>query len=150
MSKTQQLFYTSTQKGEKMISTMNLNTPCMIQVYNKENACVGKFNMVLLETIDDVFSSLGSSCKQVIYFHLEKNFAIKKKEIPLKIEDFANALEQLFGDGARFIELRIIAALHKRTPNFTYTPASGDLVFADYLTSLRHFLINKKRGFPNS
>ena len=99
--------------------------------------------MVLLETIDDVFSSLGSSCKQVIYFHLEKNFAIKKKEIPLKIEDFANALEQLFGDGARFIELKIIATLHKRTPNFTHTPASGDLVFADYLTSLRRFLITR-------
>ena len=99
--------------------------------------------MVLLETVDEMFSSFGSSCKRAIYFHLRDTFKIKKQEIPLRIEDFANALEQLLGDGAKFIELRIIAELHKKTPNFVYTPPRGDLVFAEYLANLRHFLLSR-------
>ena len=125
-----------------MIATMKIDTPCIIQLHNKKrNACGGIFNMVLLETVDEMFSSFGSSCKRAIYFHLRDTFKIKKQEIPLRIEDFANALEQLFGDGAKFIELRIIAALHKKTPNFVYAPPMGDLVFAEYLASLRHFFL---------
>jgi len=107
----------------------------------KKSSCEGKFETILLEAVDEVFSSFGHICKQALYFQLEKTFKIKKHEIPTKIPEFAAAIEQLFGAGAKFIELRIIATLHKKTPNFMYSPPMADLLFADYVASLRRFFI---------
>ncbi len=81
----------------------------------------------MAEAVDESLSSLGNFSKQAIYFHLENAFKIKKQEIPCKIEDFADAIEQLFGVGAKLIELRIIEALHERTQDFVYLPKKGKL-----------------------
>jgi hypothetical protein len=125
-----------------MISTINLNTPCVLQLReNKKTIGEGTFEAVMLEAVDEIFSSFGHSCKQAIYFQLNHTFKIKKHEIPFKTAEFADALEQLFGIGAKFIELQIIEKLHKKTPNFIYSPNMGDLVFAKYIASLRRFFI---------
>jgi len=92
-----------------------------------------------LKAVDEIFSSFGHSGKQAIYFQLENTFKIKKHEIPLKIEDFANAIEQIFGIGAKFIELKIIETLHEKTQHFKYFPKEEDLMFTEYVTSLRRF-----------
>lgn len=124
---------------------MNLNTPCILQLrekkYKKNKSREGKFEAIILETVDEIFSSFGLSCKKAIYFQLENTFKIKKQQIPLKIEDFANAIQQIFGAGAKFIELRIIETLHEKTPNFVYFPKIGDVVFTEYVACLRRFFI---------
>jgi len=126
----------------KTISTINLTAPCIMHLYEKKkSACEGKFETILLEAVDEVFSSFGHICKQALYFQLEKTFKIKKHEIPTKIPEFAAAIEQLFGAGAKFIELRIIATLHQKTPNFIYSPPMADLLFVDYVASLRRFFL---------
>ena len=123
-----------------MINTINLNTPCIIQLREKKKkSCEGKFETIMLETVDEIFSSFGRLCKQAIYFQLENAFKIKKHEIPFKIEGFANAIEQIFGVGAEFIELKMIETLHEKTPNFMYSPQIEDLVFTEYVASLRRF-----------
>jgi hypothetical protein len=124
---------------EKTINTMNLNTPCELQLREKKKTCEGKFEMIIREAVDEIISSLGHSAKQTIYFQLKHTFKIKKQDIPFKIEDFANALEQIFGAGAKFIELRIIETLHEKIPNFMYSPKIEDLVFVEYVASLRCF-----------
>ncbi|MCW4045887.1 MAG: hypothetical protein NWE94_10285 [Candidatus Bathyarchaeota archaeon] len=123
-----------------MISTLQSNTPCIIELKTrKTNTRETKFEEIMLETVDEVFSSLGHTCKQAIYAQLKETFKIKKREIPIKLEEFANAIEQIFGPGARFIELKIIEKLHQKTPNFLYIPHIKSLVFADYVTNLRRF-----------
>jgi len=107
----------------------------------KKSACEGKFETILLEAVDEVFSSFGHICKQALYFQLKETFKIKKHEIPTKIPEFTAAIEQFFGAGAKFIELRIIATLHQKTPNFIYSPPMADLLFADYVASLRRFFL---------
>jgi hypothetical protein len=125
-----------------MINTINLNTPCIIHLCEKKNtSCESIFDTTMLETVDEIFSSFGNSCKQAIYFQLKNTFKIQKQEIPLRIEDFANALEQLFGVGAKFIELKIIESLHKKAPNFVYSPHIKDIVFPEYVVSLRRFFL---------
>ena len=125
-----------------MINTINLNTPCVLQLRKKKKSmCEGTFEAVMLEAVDEIFSSFGRSCKHAIYFQLDHIFKIKKYDIPFKIEEFADALEQFFRIGAKFIELKIIEKLHKKIPNFIYSPKMGDLVFADYVASLRRFFI---------
>lgn len=125
-----------------MINTINLNTPCVLQLREKKKSKrKGTFEAIMLEAVDEIFSSFGRSCKQPIYFQLDHTFKIKKHEIPVKIAEFADALEQLFGIGAKFIELKIIEKLHKKIPNFIYSPKMGNLVFADYVASLRRFFL---------
>lgn len=72
------------------------------------------FNDILIESIDDAFSSLGESAKQAIYYHLFTKFAIPKEEIPDRVNDFSNALEQIFGAGARQLEILIMKRLHEK------------------------------------
>ncbi len=128
-----------------MMTTMDSNTSSIIHIIHisqkKKTPYGNTFDITLLETVDEIFASFGNSCKESIYFHLKNTFNISKQEIPLRIQDFANALEQLFGEGAKFIELKIIETLHKKTPNFVYAPPNENLVFADYVTSLRRFFL---------
>jgi hypothetical protein len=72
------------------------------------------FNKILLEAIDEALSSLGESVKTSIYFHLEETFNIKRREIPLRINDFSNALERIFGIGARHLEILFMKNLYAK------------------------------------
>ena len=72
------------------------------------------FYDTLLEAIDEGFSSLGESVKVAIYFHLENTFRIKKREIPFRIDDFSDALEKIFGLGARHLEIIFMKNIHAK------------------------------------
>lgn len=72
------------------------------------------FNKILLEAIDETLFSLGESVKTSIYFHLEETFNIKRREIPLRINDFSNALERIFGIGARHLEILFMKNLRAK------------------------------------
>jgi hypothetical protein len=73
-----------------------------------------KFNNLLLEAIDEAFSSLGESVKVAIYFHLENTFEIKKSDIPHSVADFSIALGKIFGPGARYLEILFMKNLHAK------------------------------------
>lgn len=72
------------------------------------------FEQILLEAIDEALSSLGESVKKSIYFHVENSFNIKRQEIPQKIDAFSKALEQIFGPGARHLEISFMKSLHAK------------------------------------
>ncbi len=72
------------------------------------------FSDVLLGAIDDAFASLGGSAKSAIFYHLENSMGIKRSEIPFRLDDFQDALERIFGIGARHLEIMFLANLHQR------------------------------------
>jgi hypothetical protein len=72
------------------------------------------FYDILLEAIDKSFLSLGEPVKTSIYLYLKNSMGIKKSEIPFRIDDFQNALEKLFGIGARHLEILVIKNLHEK------------------------------------
>lgn len=72
------------------------------------------FEEVLQDSIDEALSSLGEAVKTSIYFHLEHKFLIKRQDIPLRIEDFSDALERIFGLGAKHLELLIMKNLNEK------------------------------------
>ena len=126
-----------------MAETVNLNPPCMIQISSKsQKKSEDKFDVVVLEAIEESLSSFRAFDKQEVYFHLKNAYNISKREIPRKIEEFAFAMEQIFGIGSRLIEIRIIEALHKRIPEFVFTSRTNAVVFEEYVTSLRAFLLH--------
>lgn len=72
------------------------------------------FCEILLEAIDEAFSSLGESIGEAMNFHLDKSFGISRREIPFRIDDFSDALEKIFGLGARHLEILIMKNLHAK------------------------------------
>ena len=124
-----------------MTKAQNQNTTCMLQ-FSRENQIPNQdFNIVIIKAIDEVFASFSELEKQKLYMCLENSFNIKKHEIPDRIEDSVDAIEQIFGVGAKLIEIRIIEALHRRIPEFMFYPRKGDVFLKEYLASLRHFLL---------
>jgi hypothetical protein len=72
------------------------------------------FGQILLEAIDEALLSLGESVKFSIYYHLERKFQINRQDIPSRIEDFSDALEQIFGVAARNLEILFMKNLHSK------------------------------------
>ena len=72
------------------------------------------FDRILLESIDEALCSLGESVKISIYFHLWDKFEIRKKEIPSRLCEVSNAMESIFGLGARQLEILFMKSLHSK------------------------------------
>jgi len=101
------------------------------------------FEELLLESVDQGLSSLGETCKQAIYFHLEKEFKLNKRDIAFRIKDFAEAIENIFGVGAKLLEIRIMKNLFKNMGYpFPYFPNQEHIEFTKYIESAR---VNKNR-----
>jgi hypothetical protein len=114
------------------------NTSTGVCVKEISPLCNHEFNKLVLEAVDAGLSSLGDSPKQAIYFYLEKAFKIKRSEIPGRIEEFANALEQIFGHGAKLVEIQIMKLLYEKVEQaFVYFPEKDDLLFTEYMEAAR-------------
>jgi len=72
------------------------------------------FDELLLDAIDEGISGLGEAGKTSIYIHLEGRFNIRKQEIPNKLDCFSNALQRIFGLGARQLEILIMKNLYAK------------------------------------
>ena len=98
-----------------------------------------QLDATIVEAVDESLGSFGESVKQVVYYQLESSYHVKKQDIPRKIEEFVTAVEGIFGVGARLIEMKILETLYARTTGFAYFPVGKDLVFKDYVRSIRSF-----------
>jgi hypothetical protein len=99
-----------------------------------------KFEMVVLDAIDESLSTFGITANQAIYSFLEHIYGFKKNEIPFKIEAFIEAIEEIFGSGAKLIEIGVMKALHTKVSDFRYVPKKDEIEFVDFLSELQFFL----------
>src|SRR3989304_1118859 len=124
-----------------MTETTNMRITCTMQLpENRKNKRSTSLETTIMTAVDYSLSSFGDSFKQVIYFQLENTFHIKKQEIPQRIDEFAAAIEEMFGIGATLIEMKILKALHEQVPGFVHFPRGDDLIFTDYVKNLRFFV----------
>jgi nucleoside-diphosphate-sugar epimerase len=104
------------------------------------------FAKLLLEAVDEGLSSLGDSAKYAIYFHLKKTFNINRRDIPSKIEQFADAIEKIFGFGAKPIEILIMRRLYEKVGWIVEYPEHKDLVFAEYIAAARQSFLRARKA----
>jgi hypothetical protein len=105
------------------------------------------FEKLLLEAVDEGLSSLGDSATYAIYFYLEETFKVSKRDIPYKIEEFADGIEKIFGLGAKPLEILIIQRLYEKVGGTVKYPKHKDLVFTEYVAAVKQsFLKKKKQG----
>jgi hypothetical protein len=98
------------------------------------------FDVIVLESVEEVFSCLGNSCKKAIYHYLEFECAMPRSEIPNRGQEFSNALQNLLGPGAGLIEIEIMKKLSGKVPGFKISPRKSNLSLDNYLSSLSSFL----------
>jgi hypothetical protein len=70
-----------------------------------------KFNEAFLRAVDFAFETLGKSCKQALYFHLENSFHVERENVSEKVEDFGEALELIFKDGVIYLKKLVLKKL---------------------------------------
>ncbi len=68
----------------------------------------------MLDAVDDGVGFLDKQGKAAMYIQVEKRFDLKREEIPEKLEVFSQALDGLFGYGAKIIETQIERNLSKK------------------------------------
>ncbi|MBY9013910.1 MAG: hypothetical protein KGD70_16185 [Candidatus Lokiarchaeota archaeon] len=101
---------------------------------------IGSFKELLLASVDESFSSIGKSAKQRIYSHLQEHYDISRDEIPSRISDFAEALEESYNLYGKLIEIKIMKALYEKVGPLLYFPHGVDLSFASYVEMLRYLV----------
>ncbi len=111
------------------------------------------FQRIMLEAVDETFSSLGKRTKQSIYSQLEKTLGTSRKNIPVEIEKFTSGLEKIFGPEAQLLEIEIMKHLYKKIGSkFKYCPKQKNLIFIEYLETTHAFLstnASEKKPMPN-
>ena len=129
-----------TQHIEKPRScSANTETRAKLFAIIETTQCDPSFETLLAEAVDEALSSLGNISKQAIYFYLERAFSIRKRDISYRIDDFANAIEKIFGIGAKLLEIRIMQRLYEKTgPSFKYFPNGKDLIFTEYVNAAKN------------
>ena len=124
-----------------MISSAELQQLKSMMVSDLESQCSCDFEGLLFEAVDAALSQLGDSSKQAIYLFLEKNFTLEKQDIPHKIEEFATAIEEILGHGAKVLEIEIMKNLFVKIGNaFEYFPEKDDLLFLEYVDAARVYV----------
>lgn len=105
---------------------------------------VTDFEKVLFESIDESLMQLGELCRKATYYYLKKGFEIKKHEIPTKIDKFSAALEEIFGSGAKILEIQIMSLLNNKIGYTAKHDYKQDyLKFNEYIEAVRKTFINK-------
>jgi hypothetical protein len=106
-----------------------------------ETALAEDFKKIVLEAVDETLSCMGKEIERSVYSLLEKTFKIARRDIPFEIEKFTGALEEIFGPGAKLLEIEMMKHLYEKIGSkFKYTPRQETLTFTEYLAAISLFL----------
>lgn len=71
----------------------------------------GEPEEVLTRAVELGLYVLGESVAEVIFYNLEKEYSLKREDIPKRPDRFVEALRDLFGSGAATIEKLIVQSI---------------------------------------
>jgi hypothetical protein len=93
------------------------------------------FDELFMDAVDEALKVLSESGRQMLFFHLEKSYSIKRHEISQKPEAFAAGLEKIFGAGALVLEKLIIKNLYSQLG--LKFEDKRDYTIADFLKTMK-------------
>jgi hypothetical protein len=129
----------TTTAGKKM--TQQLTAPTiLISLMDQKESSNDSFETALNAAIEEVLTPLGENVKQATYSYVENRHKIRKEQIPSRIEDFTWAIESIFGDASRLIEVKIMEKLQDKTQGFVYKSNCEEIFFVEYLAALQRYL----------
>jgi hypothetical protein len=111
------------------------------------------FEEILLNAIDEEFLSIGETCQKIAYFYLKNEYGINRQEIPSKIKEFSQAIEGMFKDGGKILEIRIMENLFRKMGHINQLLYNEEnLDFSEYIEAAKastyHEMGNEKVLIP--
>jgi hypothetical protein len=98
------------------------------------------YEAALAKSIEEVFSSLSEQVKETIYRSFQSQYAMPEDQIPNRIDTFAFALENVFGETAKLVELKILENLQHKVQRFKYKPKNHNVLFIEWLAAFRKYM----------
>ena len=96
-----------------------------------------EFKKLISQTIDENLKQIfRETATNIIYQFLEKNYSLKREEIPEKLEIFMEGMQEFFRSGSRMIEQSILEELHVNL-GLKYKIREG-YRFTDYIDDLEN------------
>lgn len=96
-----------------------------------------KFNMLLLESIDEGLKEIfGETATGIIYNYLKDKYSLKREEISEKLEVFIEGLEAFFSSSAACVVKKNVLKNFYSTFGLQYQNEEGRS-FIDHVTKLR-------------
>ena len=89
--------------------------------------------MIIL-IVDKGINSLGNNSSQVLWSTLEKEYAIRKNQVPEKLPEFVETLQKVFGTSYHFLDLLFQTLLQQSTG----TNLEGHGSFLQSVTELKN------------
>lgn len=97
------------------------------------------FNKLFTKLLDEQLKRVfGAPATSIIYNHLERNYSLKREEIPEKLEAFNTGLTEFLSSGAQVIQKMILEKLYSHT-GIKHQIREG-YSFVDYVTEVRNQL----------
>ena len=102
---------------------------------NKAEKYEEMLNRAVDKTLNRVF---GSTATDIIYTHLENNYALRKGEIAGKLEIFNRALQEYLNSGAAVVEKEILESFYSGLGLFQRAELEGpgNIEFVERLRTL--------------
>ena len=97
------------------------------------------FENLLLESIDEGLTCLGEQTKQAVYHHLKNKYSLSKQDIPYRIKDFTDSMQDIFQVAAKLLEIKIMKILFTKMGDANVpidNPESWE--FTNYICALRN------------
>jgi hypothetical protein len=69
---------------------------------------------LMANAIEEALSPFGEKVKELIYVRIENSSGFSRKEIPYNIEKLAITLDEIFGEGAQFLEYIIMKRVKEK------------------------------------
>jgi hypothetical protein len=92
------------------------------------------FGKLLVQAVDEGLCAFGASVREAVYACLEGSFGIRKDDIPRKVDEFSDALESIFGDSARLLEIQIMKSLYRKVGDIAECfQRKEDITFTEYV-----------------
>lgn len=97
------------------------------------------FEDIFLEAVDESLSIIiGESAKNSVYAYLKRVFKMNRQEIPHRIDEYITAIENIFGTGAKIIQIQIMKNLYKKVRyQIKQYPNSKNLTFIEYISTMK-------------
>jgi hypothetical protein len=92
------------------------------------------FGRLLVQAVDEGLCTFGESVRRAVYACLEDTFGIRRIDIPRRVDEFSGALVEIFGDGAKLLEIQIMKNLYRKVGDIAeYFPMKEDITFTEYV-----------------
>lgn len=130
---------TAKPQGNKIEkTTSNRTQKRKINISKTTTNNTDNFEEILLEAIDEGLSIIGESAKKVVYTYLEKTFKMNRQEIPHRIDDYITSIEDIFGTGAKIIQIQTMKKLYKKVGyQIKQRPEQKNFTFRDYISIVK-------------